>query len=130
MPQPAIRIVARFLDALQRRDLAAAQGLLAPGFRLCAAGREFAQLADFVEFSRGRNGAVRKRPQRFEVAVADDARDPITVVYSIGEMDGQWLDGAAFASIRYLDRFELRDDLIGRLDVFSDMAEFRPRAGG
>jgi ketosteroid isomerase-like protein len=130
MSDSAIEIVDHFLEALQRRDLPAVRALLAPGFRLQAAGREFVQIADFVEFSRSRNGAVRKRPQRFDVAPPRSPDEDVTVVYSLGEMDGHWLDGSAFASIRYLDRFELRGGRIARLDVFSDMAEFRPRAAG
>lgn len=130
MSSTAIETVACFLEALQRRDLPAVEPLLAPGFRLRAAGREFERLADFVEFSRSRNAAVRKRPQRYDVVGGGLSDDGVTVVYSLGEMDGHWLDGSSFASVRYLDRFELRDGLITRLDVFSDMAEFRPGTGG
>ena len=51
-------------------------------------------------------------------------RDGLTVVYSNGTLYGQWPDGRTFAGNRYLDRYEVRDGLITRMDVWNDSAEW------
>jgi hypothetical protein len=84
----------------------------------------FTRLEDFFAHSRARQGAVRKHIEGFDVSVDGDS----AVVYSFGTMSGTWLDGSAFQGVRFVDRFGLQGGMITTLDVFSDMAEFRPGA--
>jgi ketosteroid isomerase-like protein len=119
----ARRIASDFFAAMSARDLARLQTLLAPGFVMTVSGNHrFSRLEDFFAHSRARQGAVHKHVEGFDVSVDGGA----AVVYSFGTMSGTWLDGNAFQGVRFVDRFGLRNGLIATLDVFSDMAEFRP----
>jgi hypothetical protein len=121
--ETAIARVREFMMALAARELPKANAMLASGFHMIVSGNHrFERLEDFAAFSRTRNGAVVKHPSGFDVATSDDA----TIVYAYGTMSGQWLNGGSFAQVRYVDRFLLRSDKILQMDVYSDMAEFRP----
>ncbi|MCU0759867.1 MAG: nuclear transport factor 2 family protein [Steroidobacteraceae bacterium] len=120
----ALDVVRDFLDALGRRDLDAARALLAPGFVMTVSGNhQFRRLEDFVAFSAGRNGPVRKSVDGLEASEAPTG----LAVYATGTMSGSWLDGTAFHGIRWCDRFVLRDGRIVEMQFWNDMAEFRPR---
>jgi ketosteroid isomerase-like protein len=120
----AIDVVRDFLDALGRRDLEAARAVLAPGFVMTVSGNhQFRRLEDFTAFSATRNGPVRKSIDGLEASEAPTG----IAVYAMGTMTGTWLDGTPFQGIRYCDRFVLRDGRIVEMQVWSDMAEFRPR---
>ena len=117
-------IVRAFLDAMGRRDLAAAEAMLAPGFKMVVSGgATFASPREFVAHSKGRQKSARKTTDRTEEIPGDGC----VVVYAIGSMAGEWNDGSAYADVRYIDRFEVRDGRISDMKVWSDMAEFRPR---
>jgi len=119
----ARQVASEFFAAMSARDLPRLQALLAPGFVMTVSGNQrFTRLEDFFAHSRARQGAVRKHIEGFDVSVNGDS----AVVYSIGTMSGTWLDGSAFQGVRFIDRFGLQSGLITTLDVFSDMAEFRP----
>jgi ketosteroid isomerase-like protein len=120
----AIDVVREFLDALGRRDLDAARAYLGPGFTMTVAGNHrFRSLPEFAAFSASRNGRVHKDIDSLEACEASAG----VSVYASGTMSGHWLDGSAFQGVRYCDRFLLRDGLILEMQVWSDMAEFRPR---
>lgn len=53
--------------------------------------------------------------------------DECTIVYVRGTLHGRWLDGSGFTGIRFVDRFEIRNGLIGRQDVWNDAGEYRER---
>jgi limonene-1,2-epoxide hydrolase len=118
-------VVAAFLTALEARDLPAAARRLAPGATMTfPGGQSFVDLASLVAWSKGRYRAVRKTYERSE-ELPVDARG-ITVVYCRGTLSGEWLDGAAFAGIRFIDRFEVDD--AGRIvdqQVWNDLGEAR-----
>jgi ketosteroid isomerase-like protein len=119
----ARQVASDFFAAMSARDLPRLQTLLAPGFVMTVSGNHrFSRLEDFFAHSRARQGAVRKHVEGFDVSVNGDA----AIVYSFGTMSGTWLDGSAFQGVRFIDRFGLQHGLIATLDVFSDMAEFRP----
>lgn len=112
----AAETVARFLRLMEARDLEGARTLLAPGFRMVfPGGREMETLEELVAWSRPRYRFVIKTFDRFD-AMGD-------VVYSLGTLRGEWPDGTAFENIRYIDRFEMKDGLIWRQDVWNDMGE-------
>ena len=46
-----------------------------------------------------------------------------TVVYSIGTLYGEWLDGTVFEGNRYVDRFVVKGGQIVKMDVWNDSAE-------
>nr|MBZ5087801.1 nuclear transport factor 2 family protein [Salmonella enterica subsp. enterica serovar Typhimurium] len=46
------------------------------------------------------------------------------VIYSNGTLYGEWPDGRPFAGNRFIDRFEVRDGKITRMDVWNDSAEW------
>jgi hypothetical protein len=46
-------------------------------------------------------------------------------VYVRGTLHGRWRDGSAFDGVRFIDRFEIRDGLIVRQDVWNDAGELR-----
>ena len=120
----AIDVVREFLDALGRRDLEAARAYLAAGFLMTVSGNHrFNSLAEFASFSATRNGPVRKQLDGLEACEAPAG----IAVYASGAMSGSWLDGAPFHGVRFCDRFVLREGLIAEMQVWSDMAEFRPR---
>lgn len=120
----AIDVAREFLDAIARRDLAAADVHLAPGFEMTiSGGHRFRSLADFVAFSARRNGTVRKAVETLEACESATG----IAVYAMGTMSGTWLDGSAFSRVRYVDRFHIVDGRIADLQVWSDMGEQRPR---
>jgi ketosteroid isomerase-like protein len=62
---------------------------------------------------------VKKKMDRFDVAEGADG----TVVYSVGTLYGEWPDGTPFEGNRYVDRFEVKDGKIVKMDVWNDSAE-------
>jgi hypothetical protein len=45
------------------------------------------------------------------------------VVYSVGTLYGEWPDGTPFEGNRYVDRFEVHNGKITKMDVWNDSAE-------
>ena len=126
-PAPALRdpveIVRAYLDAMEARELAVAEGLLGPGFTMTFPGTgPMTTLADLVEWAKDRYRFVTKTYEAFEAFPSDGA----AVVYTRGTLSGEWPDGSAFSGIRFIDRFALRDGKIVRQDVWNDIAEMRP----
>lgn len=121
LPDPAETVTA-FLRAMERRDLAAAAAMTGEGFAMTFPGpARFTALEALVAWSRPRYRGVAKTFERIDAMPAEDG----AVVYALGTLAGEWPDGAAFSGIRFIDRFELRDGLIVRQDVWNDLAEHR-----
>ena len=118
-----VAVVKDFLAAIVARDLDRANQLVSSDFVMIANGnQQFAQLRDFVASSKARQKSVTKHPDSFELLQDTDG----DVVYCLGTMSGQWLDGSAYSDVRFVDRFVIRAGSICSLQVWSDMAEFRP----
>lgn len=112
----AEEIVRAYLDAMERRDLAAAKSFLAPGFRMTFPGdQQFTTLEQLVERSRGRYRSAKKRYERF------DAFDG--GVYCFGTLYGELVDGTPYSGIRFIDRFTVKDGKLADQKVWNDMAE-------
>lgn len=123
----ASQLVHRFLDHMQERDLPAAARLLAPGFTMRFPGSPVMhRLEELVAFSRQRYRSVAKTYERFDESWTDEG----AVVVCFGTLHGQWLDGSAFEGIRFIDRFEVAQDLIVRQDVWNDLALHMPAQAG
>jgi hypothetical protein len=119
----AITTVRSFLAALARRDLDAAQEWLAPGFQLHVAGQRFTSLESFAGFSKPRQRRTKKNLDHCDYCRGPQGND---IVYARGTMEGEWNNGEQFAGIHWIDRFQFHESRITRLDIASDMTEFRP----
>ena len=109
-------VVRAYLDAMERRDLAAAKSLLAPGFQMVfPGGQRFAALEELVEWAKGRYRRALKKYDAFEVS--GDA------VYCFGTLHGERLDGTPYAGVRFIDRFTVKDGKLVDQNVWNDMAE-------
>lgn len=118
----AIDVVREFLDALGRRDLAAASAYLAPGFVMTLPGNhQFRSLEEFAAFSATRSGTARRAIDGLEASEAPTG----LAVYATGTMTGSWPDGRNFQGVRFCDRVVLRNGLIVEMQVWSDLAEYR-----
>jgi len=110
-------LVRRYLEAMERRDLAAAKALLAPGFHMVfPGGRRFDSLEQLVEFARTRYRSARKRYDRFDAAGE--------VVYCFGTLHGERLDGSTYEGVRFIDRFTVQGGKLVDQQVWNDMGEF------
>lgn len=117
----AISIVSNFLEASMAPDPDLAATYMAPDVRITfTGGRVMASPQAITEFNGGRYAWVRKSLGAFDWTEHDDH----TVVYSNGTLYGEWPDGRPFAGNRYLDRFEVRNGRITRMDVWNDSAEW------
>jgi hypothetical protein len=110
------KTVRAYLDAMERRDLAAAKSFLAPGFFMVFPGnKRFDALEQLVESAKGRYRSARKTYERYETA--GDA------VYCYGTLYGELLDGSPYSGIRFIDRFTVRGGKLVDQNVWNDMAE-------
>jgi len=109
-------LVRQYLDAMERRDLAAAKSFLAPGFHmLFPGGQRFDTLEALVEWAKGRYRSARKNYERFDTAGE--------VVYCFGTLHGELLDGTPYERVRFIDRFTVRDGRLVDQQVWNDMGE-------
>ncbi len=119
----ASQLVRRFLERMEKRDLDGARTCLAPDFAMRFPGSPIMhRLEELVERSRGSYRNVGKTYERFDESWTDDG----AVVYCFGTLHGTWPDGTDFDGIRFIDRFEVVDDLIRRQDVWNDLALHKP----
>ena len=122
----ASAIVKDFLARMQARELDAAQGFLAPGFSMHFPGSgPMHRLEELLQWSRQRYRSVGKVFATFDEVWSGEG----AVVYCTGTLYGVWLDGSAFDGVRFVDRFEIRDGLIQRQDVWNDLALVMPAQG-
>ena len=119
-------LVRAFLEAMERRDLAAARAFLADDFTmLFPGGARFTRLEDLVAHGAGRYRWVKKRFERFDEAPLEGG----SVVYCFGTLYGEWLDGSAFEGIRFIDRFAVRGGRLADHKVWNDLGEQLRRPG-
>ena len=112
----AEQVVRDYLAAMERRDLAAAKAMLAPGFFMVfPGGRRFDSLEALVEWARSRYRSARKTYERFDAAG--------DVVYCFGMLYGERLDGTPYSGIRFIDRFTVREGRLVDQQVWNDLAE-------
>jgi phenylpyruvate tautomerase PptA (4-oxalocrotonate tautomerase family) len=119
--QPAASAIVRaYLDAMEARDLTAAEGFLGEGFAMVfPGGARFSDLASMVAWSKPRYRFVKKTYESYEeVFTATE-----TIVWCRGTLSGEWPDGTAFADIRFVDRFAVKDGRIVDQQVWNDLAE-------
>ena len=113
-------LVRAFLDAMERRDLAAARVFLADDFAmLFPGGARFTRLEELVAHGAGRYRWVKKRFERFDEAPEEGGM----AVYCFGTLYGEWADGRPFEGIRFIDRFVVRGGRLADQKVWNDLGE-------
>ena len=116
-------LVRAYLDAMERRDLAAAAAMLGEGFEMSFPGTPpMRGLQELIDWAAPRYRFVKKSYVGFDVMEAPRAA---AVVYARGALSGEWPDGAAFEGVRFIDRFEITGGKIVRQDVWNDIGEAR-----
>lgn len=116
-----IGLVRDYLAAMERRDLAAAKSMLAPGFGMVFPGdRRMSTLEELVESAKRRYRSALKDYERFDVAAGADGT---SVVYCFGRLRGELLSGEPYSGIRFIDRFIVSGGKLVDQMVWNDMAE-------
>ncbi len=120
------QIVRAFLAEMSKRALDKAKTRLAPGFVMHFPGTPVMHdLSELMDWAAPRYRSVTKTYEGFDaMQSAGDA----SIVYCRGTLSGEWPDGSPFEGIRFIDRFEIIDNLITRQDVWNDIAETRAQA--
>jgi ketosteroid isomerase-like protein len=119
--------VRSYLAAMERRDLAAAQAYLAPGFEMIfPGGKRLDSLDALVAWAKPRYRRALKQYERFDVAPQPDGAE---VVYCFGTLHGELLDGTPYAGIRFIDRFTVRDGRLVDQQVWNDIGEVLGKLG-
>ncbi|AZQ69369.1 nuclear transport factor 2 family protein [Silicimonas algicola] len=118
----ARRTVETYLELSMVPDPEGAARHIAPGFRLIfTGGRTFTSPADSAAFNARRYKWVKKRFLRTDAAF-DETTGEVRV-FNTGYLYGEWPDGTAFETNRYIDIFTVRDGLIVESQVWNDSAE-------
>ena len=118
-----VQVVRDYLAAMERRDLAAAGAMLAPGFTMTfPGGRRMQTLAQLVESAKARYRSARKEYERFDVA-PDGETPAASIVYCFGTLHGELLSGESYSGVRFIDRFTIAGGKLVDQRVWNDMAE-------
>ncbi len=118
-----VDMVSTFLRLMEARDLDAARQHLADDVVITfPGGRRFTSLEEQVASSAGRFRSVTKTFDRFDVIDGSPSGGE-SIVYVFGTLSGEALDGTGFDSVRYIDRFTVRDGVIVDQKVWNDLAE-------
>lgn len=120
------KIVRAFLAEMSERALDKAAARLAPGFVMHFPGaRAMHNMSELMDWAAPRYRSITKS---YEGLDAMQSAGDASIVYCRGTLSGEWPDGTSFKGIRFIDRFEIIDNLITRQDVFNDIAETRAQA--
>jgi hypothetical protein len=118
-----VGLVNEFLRLLMIPDPEAARHLASPALQIrFTGGRAMQDVAECAAFNRGRYAWVKKRFGPTELVAG--ATDALAIVYQRGELYGAWPDNKPFEGNRYVDRYEVSQGLITRMDVWNDSAEW------
>lgn len=117
--------VLAFLRLLEARDVDAARAYVSDRCRFVfPGGREPDGIDAIVAQSRRRYRRIGKTVERADAFATPEG----VVVYVSGVLHGEWNDGGAFTSIRFIDRFLVVDGRISAQEVWNDAGEHRLRA--
>lgn len=119
----AAAVVEEYLRLLMIPDADAARRFVAPDLVIRFTGNRLMRApSECAQFNAGRYNWVKKRIDSTEVVAGGTPEH--TIVYSRGTLYGAWPDGAEFEGNRYVDRYEVCNGLITRMDVWNDSAEW------
>ncbi|RTL69450.1 MAG: nuclear transport factor 2 family protein [Pseudonocardiaceae bacterium] len=119
--EAAVDVAHRYLTLCSDGHTDEAAALLAPGASIVfPGGVAYSGPADQVEHGRMLYRRVDKDIERVDVyRSADDVRWCVIIN---GTLNGEASDGSAFAGVRFIDRFGVRDGLIDEHHVWNDLA--------
>jgi len=116
-------IVEEFLRIVMIPDPEGARAFTAPDLQiLFTGGRAMRQPAETSAFNASRYKWVKKRFIQTDLVVG--ATDAEAIVYNIGTLYGEWLDGTPFEGNRYVDRYVVSHGKIVQMQVWNDSAEW------
>jgi hypothetical protein len=119
----AKHIVEEFLRIIMIPDPVAARAFVSPQLRIRFTGaREMKDPTECSAFNASRYKWVKKKFEQTDLVAGDN--DDEAIVYNIGTLYGEWLDGTPFEGNRYVDRYVVKDGLIVQMDVWNDSAEW------
>ncbi len=119
--EKAVGIVSDFLEASMKPDPVLAATYMSDDVQITFTGKRKMENASVITaFNSGRYNWVKKSIESYDCAEKEDS----VVVYSNGTLYGEWPDGRSFSGNRYLDRFEVKDGKIIKMDVWNDSAEW------
>ena len=118
--EQAKHIVKQFLDASMVPDPETAYTFMSEEVDITfTGGMKFEHPKQSSAFNATRYKWVKKK-----VGLLDACMDGnVIVVYSFGTLYGEWPDGRPFEDNRYIDRFEIENGKIVKMDVLNDSAE-------
>ncbi|MEI6482090.1 MAG: nuclear transport factor 2 family protein [Betaproteobacteria bacterium] len=118
----AKHIVEEFLRIIMIPDPVSARAFVSPQLRIRFTGaREMKDPTECSAFNASRYKWVKKKFQQTDVVAGGS--DDEAIVYNIGTLYGEWLDGTPFEGNRYVDRYVVKHGLIVQMDVWNDSAE-------
>ena len=118
--------VEEFLRIIMIPDPIGARAFVSADLRIRFTGaREMRDPAECTAFNRSRYAWVKKRFEQTDVVASAEGADvdAEAIVYNIGTLYGEWLDGTPFEGNRYVDRYVVRHGKIVQMDVWNDSAE-------
>ncbi len=115
---PAGRLVWDFLTLFAEQRHADANAYLAPGCQMVFPGDVV--MTDCREVPKNAASVYRWVKKVFE-EIDELEGDGQTVVYILGTLQGEWLDGTPLRDVRYIDRFVVRDGKIVDQRVWNDV---------
>lgn len=115
-------IVETYLERSMIPDPVGAAEFVSDDFQIVfTGGRQFSVPADCTAFNAKRYAWVKKKFLRTDAALDSETGD--VHVYNTGYLYGEWKDGTAFETNRYMDKFVVRGGKIVSTDVWNDSAE-------
>ena len=118
----AKHIVEEFLRIIMIPDPVSARAFVSPQLRIRFTGaREMKDPTECSAFNASRYKWVKKKFVQTDVVAGGS--DDEAIVYNIGTLYGEWLDGTPFEGNRYVDRYVVKHGLIVQMDVWNDSAE-------
>jgi hypothetical protein len=116
-------IVEAFLRTIMIPDPVGARAFTSPALRIrFTGGRPMRDPGETSAFNAARYKWVKKRFERTDLVTG--ASEEEAIVYNLGTLYGEWLDGTPFEGNRYVDRYVLQHGKIVQMDVWNDSAEW------
>ncbi|MFV0573986.1 MAG: nuclear transport factor 2 family protein [Vibrio sp.] len=116
-----IELIQEFLTYSMKPDPEKAATYMASDVEIIFTGKRcMAHAGEITAFNASRYKWVKKDLGQFDCVVNDDH----AIVYSNGTLYGEWLDGRPFSGNRFIDRFEIRNGKITKMEVWNDSAEW------
>lgn len=116
-----IELIEAFLTYSMKPDPETAATYMSESVEIIFTGkRSMEHAGEISNFNASRYRWVKKSLGQFDCVVKDDH----AVVYSNGTLYGEWLDGRSFSGNRFIDRFEIRNGKITKMEVWNDSAEW------